>query len=136
MAKQHDKSTTKKIGARLKERLDARGWTPTELHLRTNGIVTVAAICNYVSGYRRMPVEVAKAFAEALKNTSSAYLMTLDDVPTPPLPPDQSALLDNYLAADERGRRKIRSIADEERLEAVGASPRDGESSLGGRRDV
>ena len=67
-----------------------------------------------------MPVEVAKAFAKALGNTSSAYLMTLDDAPIPPLPPDEGALLDNYKAADERGRRNIRRAAEQERPQVVG----------------
>lgn len=111
----------KEAGRRLARAMKEREWGPADLAAAVDYFVSPQAISNYVSGFRGLKVDVAKALAQALGNVSAAYLMTLDDEPqhSQPLQPDERALLDNYNAADERGKRSIRSVADAQRPEPM-----------------
>lgn len=98
-------------GRRLREaRISAGLKTLEELAAASGDRFSVSRLGNYEVGHRAMSPEVAKELA-ALVNRSAAWLLCLDD---DVIKPDEKALLSNYRAADDRGKKTISRIAETE----------------------
>jgi len=67
---------------------------------------------NYEQGIRPFGPEEAEDFAAVFK-CSAAWLLCLSGAT--PVKPDEIALLDNYRATDDRGKRVISRVAEQER---------------------
>lgn len=78
---------------------------------------TYSAVGNYGNGIRSFSAPEAKDFA-AVYHCSASWLLCLDD--ENPLSPDERALIDNYRSTDDRGKRTISRIAEQESPYLVG----------------
>jgi len=73
---------------------------------------TVSKISNWERGYRAIHPEIAKQLSKIL-NCSAGWLLCLDDTDGT-LMPTERALLENYRATDDRGKRLISRVAEQE----------------------
>lgn len=76
-------------------------------------IITAQRISNYEAGSRSMDFQIIRQLAEIL-NVDPAWIACFvsDDEA---MKPDEKALLDNYRSTDDRGKRTISRIAEQER---------------------
>lgn len=84
---------------------------------------TTSRIANYEHGTRAMDIQIIKQLAEIL-NVDPSWLACFEDT-EPALSPAERALLDNFRASDERGRRTISRIAETERPNYITGEERD-----------
>ena len=100
---------TQRIGNRLREARHSLQLSLSELAERT-GCYSKSRISNYEQGLRRMGLEESMILAAALGTVTPNWLLCLDD--TPPLAPEESALLARYRATDDDGRARLRELAE------------------------
>ncbi len=100
---------TQRIGNRLREARHSLQLSLSELAERT-GCYSKSRISNYEQGLRRMGLEESMILAAALGTVTPNWLLCLDD--TPPLSPEESALLARYRATDDDGRARLRELAE------------------------
>jgi len=74
---------TRAIGRRLALTRQSRGLTLAQLAARTKGACSKSQISNYERGIRRISVESAWALAAALGDITPAWLLYVDDGPSP-----------------------------------------------------
>jgi transcriptional regulator with XRE-family HTH domain len=100
---------TKQIGLRLRSARKAQNLSLAALAERTSSL-SKSRISNYEQGLRRMGLEEAKVLAAALGTVTATYLLCLENDGT--MSEQESALLDYYRHADERGKETILQIAE------------------------
>lgn len=100
---------TQRIGNRLRDARHSLQLSLSELAERT-GCYSKSRISNYEQGLRRMGLEESMILAAALGTVTPIWLLCLDD--TPPLTPEESALLARYRATDDDGRARLRELAE------------------------
>lgn len=114
-----DRQTTKDplaiaIGERLAAARAKSGMSQAELAAAVSRMmgddVAPSRIANYEQGVRTMRVEMAPFLARALGVTPS-YLYGFTEAAQSP---DELALLTKYRVTDERGRRAIQGVADDQ----------------------
>ena len=104
-------SMKRESGRRLwQARIGAGFKTLEEFAAASGDRFSVSRLGNYEIGHRAMSPEVAKELA-VLVHQSAAWLLCLDD---DVLKQDEKALLSNYRAADDRGKKTISRIAETE----------------------
>jgi len=109
----------KESGRRLREARIRAGFETIDQLADAAGLdfkgraYTVSKISNYERGYRAIHPEIAKQLSRILQ-CSAGWLLCLDDTDNV-LRPDEQALLDNFRATDERGKKVIARVAEEER---------------------
>lgn len=107
----------KKSGLHIREARLRNKWTLKELADRTNTL-SVSRISNYEQGLRSVDVSTAAELSTAL-GVSIGYILGIEDAALP-LKPDESALLEKYRSADQRGKDTIQSIAGTQSAEPGG----------------
>jgi transcriptional regulator with XRE-family HTH domain len=100
---------TKQIGLRLRSARKAQNLSLAALAERTSSL-SKSRISNYEQGLRRMGLEEAKVLAVALGTVTATYLLCLENEGA--MSERESALLDHYRHADERGKETILQIAE------------------------
>jgi transcriptional regulator with XRE-family HTH domain len=100
---------TKRIGMRLRAARKAQNLSLAALASRTSSL-SKSRISNYEQGLRRMGLEEAQALAAALGTVTAAYLLCLENVET--ISETESALLEHYRHADDRGKEAILRVAE------------------------
>ncbi len=100
---------TQRIGNRLRDARHELQFSLSELAERT-GCYSKSRISNYEQGLRRMGLEESMVLAAALGTVSPTWLLCLDD--TPPLDPDEAALIARYRATDLDSRARLREFAE------------------------
>jgi transcriptional regulator with XRE-family HTH domain len=100
---------TKRIGLRLRDARKAQSLSLAALAARTSSL-SKSRISNYEQGLRRMGLEEARELASALGSVTPTYLLCLDDDGY--MSERESALLDLYRQADDRGRDTILRVAE------------------------
>ena len=100
---------TKQIGLRLRAARKAQNLSLAALAERTSSL-SKSRISNYEQGIRRMGLEEAKVLAAALGTVTATYLLCLENERV--MSERESALLDHYRHADERGKETILQVAE------------------------
>jgi transcriptional regulator with XRE-family HTH domain len=100
---------TKQIGLRLRSARKAQNLSLAALAERTSSL-SKSRISNYEQGLRRMGLEEAKVLAAALRTVTATYLLCLENEGA--MSERESALLDHYRHADERGKETILQVAE------------------------
>ncbi len=100
---------TKQIGLRLRAARKAQNLSLAALAARTSSL-SKSRISNYEQGLRRMGLEEARELAAALGTATATYLLCLEDEGQ--VSERESALLELYRHADNRGKETILRIAE------------------------
>lgn len=95
------------IGKRIRK---ARGKRTLATISKGTRNLSVSRISNYEHGTRKPGIEEAVQLAQALGNISAAEILGIDEESN--LTPQERALLDNFRAADERGKKTIIGVAE------------------------
>jgi len=104
-----DMELTKRIGLRLREARKAQNLSLAALAARTSSL-SKSRISNYEQGLRRMGLEEARELASALGTVSATFLLCLEDEGH--VTERETALLDYYRHADNRGKDTILRVAE------------------------
>jgi transcriptional regulator with XRE-family HTH domain len=105
------KTHKQRMGDRLKETRELKGWSQAELSKRTDGVLSPSRIGNYEQGTRAIKPPEAAILAKAL-GTSPAYVMCLE---SEDMTQEERQLLVSWRALPEKDRmqylRRISSLA-------------------------
>jgi transcriptional regulator with XRE-family HTH domain len=93
------------IGRRLKSARQEKGWTLSELSLKTDDKIGLKRISSYENGDRMIGPQEAVILAKALE-VRPAYLMAVDDTQMP-ITPQEEALVRNWRTLSEKDRMEV-----------------------------
>ena len=94
-----------KIGKRIREAREDRGWKLRELSEATDNLISISRLNNYEHGARMPGPHEAVVLGKAL-GKRPAYFLGVDDVQTP-ISPVEEALVRNWRALPENERMDI-----------------------------
>lgn len=101
----------KESGRRIRELRELKGWSLTDLSLRTKEVLSRTRIQNYESGQRMVGPSEAVILAHAL-SSRPAYIMAVDDTQLP-ISQQEEKLIRNWRALPENKRMAhFRTIRD------------------------
>jgi transcriptional regulator with XRE-family HTH domain len=92
----------KESGRRIRELRESKGWSLTDLSLRTKEVLSRTRIQNYESGQRMVGPSEAVILAHAL-SSRPAYIMAVDDTQLP-ISQQEEKLIRNWRALPENKR--------------------------------